>query len=299
MAQLQHVMVGVDFSPRSVVTAQMAITLARPVGATVELAHVVETRISPAEAKVLGKSTAALDALLLQEAQGALAQFAAQLPYEHLQHTVLSGNAAKALTQHADARSTDLLVVGDTGTDPTGSPIGVGVTAYRLVERGPRKVLVVKAGYRGAVKTVAAAISFMPVANDVIRQAHLLARLFGAELRVVRVIPDYTELRYKMAILPSDVERVLSDAVQHNTRRLHRFVDQHQIHDVALKTEVLSGPSGAMLVEYLQREAIDVVVMGTGTSSRIAGYPLGSNTHRVLTRALASVCIVRSLEPAP
>ena len=30
-----------------------------------------------------------------------------------------------------------------------------------------------------------------------------------------------------------------------------------------------------------------------------AGYPIGSITHRVLTQALANVCVTRSLEPAP
>ncbi|MHB9129698.1 MAG: universal stress protein [Armatimonadota bacterium] len=297
MEQLRHVMVGIDFSPRSVAAVQVALTLAKPADATVELVHVVETHVSSDDATVLGISSTDLVDMLLNEARVTLETLAAQLPYEKLHQTVLSGSAARELALHAEKRETDLLVIGDTGAGSTGSPIGVGVTAYRLVERGPRHVLVVKAGHSGKIKTVAAAISFMPVADDVMHEAHLIARLSGAELRVVHVIPDITELRYKMAILPG--ERLLSDSVQHNERRLQEYLGHFQLHDVVLKAEVLLGKSGSVLVDYLQKEDIDIVVMGTGTSYRIAGYPIGSNTHRVLTQSLASVCVVRSLEPAP
>jgi len=275
----------------------MALALARPASATVELVHVVETRISPADATALGISITDLFDVLEREARVTLETFAAQVNYDKLHHTVLSGNAAQELARSAEAQGTDLLVIGDTGAESIGAPVGVGVTAYRLVERGPRNVLVVKAGHSGKIRTVVAAVSFMPVADDVMHEAHLIARLAGAELRVVHVIPDITELRYKMAILPG--ERLLSDSVEHNERRLRDYLGRFPLHDVVLKTEVLLGKSGPMLVDYLQQEEIDVVVMGTGTSYRIAGYPIGSNTHRVLTQSLASVYVVRSLEPAP
>lgn len=299
MNKLKNLIVGVDFSPRSLAATQMAIALAEPADAIVELVHVVETQLSDSDAAVLGKSRDEILALLVDEAQTALSSFAAQLGYEKLRRTVITGSAALELAKHAEKRKVDILVVGDIGSGSSIPPRGVGVTAYRLVERGPRNVLVVKPGHSAKVSSVVAAVTFMPVANDVLRQAHLIARISRAELHVVRVIPDITELRYRLAILPSDMERIFSESVHYNESRLKEFVDKHRIHDVVVRTSTLTGKPGQALVEYLQNENIDVVVLGTGTSYRIVGYPVGSTTHRVLNQTLSSVLVVRSLEPPP
>lgn len=299
MERLKNVMVGIDFSPRAVSAAQMAVTLAEPAGAAVEMVHVVETRLSDSDAAALGKSRSELIELLASEARTALDSFTCQMAYPNLTMTVTTGSPALELDRLSRERNADILVVGDTGAGSSLPPRGVGVTAYRLVERGPRNVLIVKAGHRGKINSVAAAISFVPVADDVLRQAHLLSRLTRAELHVVRAIPDITELRHRLAVLPSDMERVLSDSVRHNEKRLEDFVGNYNIHDVVLKTAILTGKPGQALVEYLQNNDIDVVVLGTGTSYRIVGYPVGSTTHKVLNQTLSSVCVVRSLEPPP
>lgn len=299
MDRLTNLMVGIDFSPRSLSAAQMAAALAEPTRSRVELVHVVETQLSDSDALVLRKSRGELLDLLVKEAETALDNFAGQLECQSFRKTVTTGNPAVELTRLSEERRSDILIVGDTGPDSLVLPRGVGATAYRLVEHGPRNVLVVKAGYSGKIRSVAAAITFVPVADDVLRQAHLIARLSGAELHVVRAIPDVTELRYRLAILPFDIERLMSESAHYNERRLKDFVGKYNINDVALKTAILSGKPGQALVEYLQNEDIDVVVMGTGTSYRVAGYPVGSTTHRVLNQTLSSVCVVRSLEPAP
>lgn len=299
MEGLKHVMVGIDFSPRSVSAAQMAVAIAEPAGAAIELVHVVETQLSDSDAVALGRSRSGLVDLLLGEAKTALDSFSCQLAYADVTTTVATGSPALELDRLSGERRSDMLVLGDTGAGPSTPPRGVGVTAYRLVERGPRNVLVVKASHGGKAMSVAAAVSFVPVAKDVLRQAHLIARFLKADLHVVRVIPDIAELRHRLAVLPSDMERIMGDSVHHNERRLESFVGEKGIHDVVVKTTILAGKPGQALVEYLQDNDIDVVVLGTGTSYRIAGYPLGSTTHKVLNQTMSSVCVVRSLEPAP
>lgn len=295
----KHVLVGVDFSPRSLSAAQMALAIAKSAGTTLELLHVVETQLSESDSTVLGKSRSQLVDLLVDEARLALEHFCAQLEYENLRQTILTGNPAAQITSLAAERNTDLVIVGDTGAGSYAPVKGVGVTTYRLVERGPRNVLVVKAGYSGQVTSVAAAISFVPGADEILRRAVWLAGIYGAELHVLRVIPDIAELRHRLAVLPSDIERALGESVHHNQRRLEEFVEAHQIHDVVTKIVVLPGRPGSALVEYQQKEDIDVIVLGTGTSYRIAGYPIGSTTHKVLNQTISSVFVVRFPEPSP
>jgi nucleotide-binding universal stress UspA family protein len=295
MSEFGYVVVGVDFSPRSISAVELAVSIAEPSDAQVEMVHVVEMRLSDSDALDFGKTRSELEELLVDEARAGLQALAKHLNYKKLQETVVTGSAANELTVLSEERNADMLVIGDTGAGSSPSPKGVGVTAYRLVERGPRNVLVAKAGHCGKINSVAAAISFVTVADDVLRRAHILASISKADLHVVRVIPDIAELRERMAVLPSDIERRLSDSVGFNKRRLDEFVRRQEIHDVVLKTIILSGSPGPALVDYLREENIDVVVLGTGTSYRIAGYPVGSTTHRVLNQTLSSVCVVRSV----
>lgn len=299
MHKIQKLLVGIDFSPRSLAAAQIAVAIAQPTGASIELVHVVETKISDSDALILGMSTSELENMYINEAGKALSNFSVNFNYRKLNQTILTGSPAIELTKLYEDRKADLLVVGDTGSGSSTPLKGVGSTAYRLVELGPRNILVVNASHSGKVKKVAAAISFVPVADDVLRRAYHLAHISNAELHILRAIPDIAELRSHLAILPNDIERRLSNSINNNTQRLKEFVDNYKIHDVYLKTVILQGKPGPVLVEYLHKEDIDVVVMGTGTSYRIAGYPIGSNTHRVLNQTLSSVYVVRSLEPAP
>lgn len=292
-------MVGIDFSPRSFAAAQMAVALAAPTGASVELVHVVETQLSDSDALILGLSVKDLQNLLIKEVEVTLDKLAEQLEYQNLHKTITVGSPAVELARLSEEHRSDILIVGDTGAESLTLPRGVGATAYRLVEHGPRYVLVVKAGYSGKIRSVAAAISFVPVADDVMRQAYLIARLFKAELHVVRAIPDITELRFRIAVLPFDLEHIISESENYNKLRLEDFVGKYNIDDVAVKISILSGKPGQVLVEYLQNENIDVVVIGTGTSYRVAGFPIGSTTHSVLNRTLSNVYVVRSLETAP
>lgn len=298
MDGLRNLLVGIDFSPRSFAAARMAVALAEPEGASVELVHVIEMQVTDSDIALLGRSREDLESLLIDEARTALDGVASQLGYDRLQQTVLVGSPAKELARHFDERSADLLVVGDTGSRSAELSKGVGVNTYRLVERGPRKVLVVNAGHCEKIRTVAVAVSFVPVADDLMRQAHLLASTAQASLHVVHAIPDIAEQRYQLAFARSSIERALSKSRQFGEERLRDFIARYDIYDVVVKAVVLQGNPGAVLVEYLRQEDIDVVVIGTGTAIRVAGYPIGSTTHTVLNQTLSSVFVVRSLEPS-
>lgn len=298
MDSFKHLMVGVDFSPRSTTASHTAIALARTGNAKVTLVHVVRSHVDDTDSVILRKSRTEIIGILVKEASDALDHFARQFMYPRLHTLVLTGHPATELHQAAIDQQADILVAGDIGSQADDPPRGVGFTAYQLVEHGPQNVLIVKAGHNGSIRSVAAAISFVPVADAVLNHAYRIARLAGARLHAVRVIPDYSELRHRLAYLPQDLDRKLGDSVAYNTQRLKTFLAEYDISDTETRVVVLQGHPGSTLVKYLQDQNIDLVVLGTGTSYRLLGHPVGSTTHRILNQTLSSVYIVRSGEPS-
>ncbi len=290
---MKRLMAGVDFTPRSTAAAHTAVAIAERANADVILVHVVSWPWDEADDFIPKKTNVELLNLLVNEATSTLHHFARQFDYPQVQTMVVTGSPADTLTRLATEQQADMLVIGDIGGQTTGAPVGVGANAYRLVENGPSNVMVVKPSHSHQIRTVVAAISFVPVADLVITKAHQIARLTGARLHVVRVIPDFAELRHKLAYLPQDLERIFSGSEVFNRQRLDAFLSRHAVHEADPRCTVISGRPGPTLVTYLRDNDIDLVVLGTGTSYRPLGYPVGSTTHRILNESLSSVLVVR------
>lgn len=296
MAEFKRLMVGVDFSPRSLTAAQMAVALASPTEATVEIVHVCEAQCTDADALILGKKKTELQDVLLDEAQAELNNFAGQIGYKKIEVTLLSGSAANQLSRRYIETSADVLVIGDVGARSASAYKGVGVTTYRLVENGPKKVLVVKPGHYGKLNNVAASIDYKSISSEVFEQARDICRITGAVLHVVNAYLNIVEKHLIIVSTESKAKQALRDLQHDSERQLREFVENQGPVDVPIRLANLPGsPSGA-LTRYLQDEEIDLVVLGTGTSFRLVGYPIGSTTHTVLNEALSSVFVIRSEE---
>jgi len=296
MRKLRHVIVGVDFSPRSLKASQMAVMLARQAGAVVQLVHVCEVQPTDRDALILGRSVEQLGDMLVEEARTQLEQFAAQLGYADVETTVVRGYPARELGRIHEQRQADLLVVGDTGSRSTVTTTGVGVNTYRLVEHGPPRMLIARVGFRGEIAKVAAAIDYEDLSDAVIGWACTVCHYTGAELRVIHAYSD-TAINRMRLVSSEPAAREASDRLkEENERRLRDLTDQHRVCDLPTELVVMPGSPSSVIPRYLQDENIDMVVLGPGTSFRIAGYPIGSTTHTILSQSLASILIVRTGE---
>lgn len=296
MRKLRQVIVGVDFSPRSLTASQMAVMLAGHAGAAVQLVHVCEVRPTDHDALMLGRSPEELEDMLLDEARAQLERFAAQLGYADTETTVICGSPARELARIHKERQADLLVVGDTGARSTATTTGVGVNTYRLVEHGPPRMLIARVRYRGEVTKVAAAIDYEDLSEAVLDWACAICHYTGATLRVVHAYSDTAVNRMRLVSSEAAAREAFSRLRDENERRLRDFANEHRVCDLPTELAVIPGAPSSTIPRYLQDEDIDMVVLGPGTSFRIAGYPIGSTTHTILSQSLASIFIVRTGE---
>lgn len=294
MDELKCLLVGVDFSPRSHTAAQMAVFLAKLTSASVEMMHVVETRITETDAQIMGIDKKEIEQAEINESKAELAALAEHLNYDNIRTRVVSGNAAESLTLRCREIGADILLVGDTGSMSLEARHALGVTAYRLVENGPEKVLVVKPSYHGVLDRIAAAVDFSPVSTEVMNQAIFIAKLIGARLSAVHAFSTAHIKRIRLIFRGGSLDDVMQSLREDTKKNLNEFLREFDNCGVSIEPVVLAGSVSSALLEYLQDEQIDMVVLGTGESLHIAGFPIGSTAHTIIEQTLASVLIVRA-----
>ena len=140
--KLKHLLVPVDFSENSTPAIEAAIGLAKPVGATVTLLHVLEPIIIPYGESLPIEPPS--DVVRREGAEAEMERLRARYGAEGALDTlVLSGSAWDTICETADRKEADLIVLtshGHTGL----RRLLLGSTAERIVRHARHPVLVLK-----------------------------------------------------------------------------------------------------------------------------------------------------------
>jgi len=91
---------------------------------------------------------------------------------------------------------------------------------------------------------------------------------------------------YSVLVPPEQIEEA-------GTFALEATLEGIDVGDVTLIKKVVQGYPSTMILEEVEKEAIDLVVMGSHGYGPIAGSVLGSVSQRVLHRAECPVLIVK------
>jgi nucleotide-binding universal stress UspA family protein len=128
-----------------------------------------------------------------------------------------------------------------------------------------------------------------------IRTAVELAKVHGARLTGVHVIPDYHLLiAYEGAFDPITEERIEQEAKTRAASYLAYIEDAARQAGIACRTvcETSDHPYDAIL-RTCESEGCDLVVMTSHGRKGLAAVLLGSETRKVLTHARVPVLVVR------
>jgi len=118
-----------------------------------------------------------------------------------------------------------------------------------------------------------------------------LARTFGGEVELLNVMyirEAYWgyNVAYSILVSPEQIEEA-GELV------LKATLEGIDVGNVPLKKKVVQGYPSTMILEEVEREALDLVVMGSHGYGPVAGSVLGSVSQRVLHKAEVPVLIVK------
>lgn len=276
MSKLHRVLAAVDFSAPARVAFDHALALSRLHGAALSVVHAI-----PSETPV---SWDARDRSQLMIALGEAAK-AAGVPFTF---TVQSGDPAKVILLHANARQPDLIVLG-TGTRSAFDRFRFGSVAETVARKAAQPVLVVPE----ATDTVAGstpftnvvvAVDFHEGSSTAVERALAMA---GGDSRVtvvhvVRGVPYERAYRYPHKLMEPEYQRSLARSAW---RRMRAIVPFGATTGRKVHARVVTGEPTAQIARVAAEVGADLILVGVTSRGPIGRWFMGSTAARVIRTA--------------
>jgi nucleotide-binding universal stress UspA family protein len=85
--------------------------------------------------------------------------------------------------------------------------------------------------------------------------------------------------------------RMLAEKI--HTRKISVLLAEYDLSDIRHSVVVLKGDPGEMIVDYSDKNGIDLIVMGTIGLSGLSGLIMGSTAEKVIERVNCSVLTIK------
>src|SRR5437660_1793107 len=200
------------------------------------------------------------------------------------------GDDVGAVVAEAGAHA-DLVVLGSHGRSEVGALL-LGSVGQSAASRLEAPMLVLHAPFQPPApaepRTVLLAVDGSPTSDEAAAEAARVASGFGAEVRVLHVVPLATVAAAGVTETDQEAEGIL-----------RRGVDAVEAGGARATGEIVTDPSVAgAIVAAARRHGADLVVLGSRRPSHLGGLVLGSVGHEVIHQLRRPVLLARHVRQA-
>ena len=208
------------------------------------------------------------------------------------------GAAWEELSKESANGQYDLVLIG-TRSKNRAQSILFGSTAHKLMRFSPCPVWIVKPTELREIREVAIATDLSPASQPAFRLAVTVARAIQATLVVIHVL-ELSDLRY-LSMAGVAEEQLARTEERH--RQAADAAIREQLHQTDFRTlphgvmiEILNGSADVAIPEFVARNEIDLLVIGTHGRSGISSMLLGNTAERLLPGLHASLLAVKPVD---
>lgn len=270
----EDILLTTDGSEMATRACEHGLWLADQVGATVHVVHVV----LPEDADDTERSDAAIGAVRSSATERNLS----------IDSSVRSGSPATKILEHAAEHGVDLIVCGTHGR--TGlRRLVTGSVAGRVIRDAKVPVLSVTptaGGTRTEISDILLATDDRRGAEAANEQALDLASALKADLHALSVVDD----------TGSRLEVVLEAFEAQAESAVEAIQSSRATRGISVTGTIERGEPSREIVDYAERQSVDLIVMGTESRSGLERFVFGSCSQRVVSTAPVPVLTVRTLE---
>jgi nucleotide-binding universal stress UspA family protein len=283
-----QIVVATDGSTTATEAVRFGATVAKALGGSLTLVHVVPTevgRLTPFVRETCPPRERQAGEALLRSAQADAAKWGSQAAVR-----LALGQPVEAILRAVRDARADMLVVGTRGRRGV-ARLFLGSVAEALAKAAPCPVAVVREFGRASVGMgpLVAPTDFSEGAADAARAAARLARRLGVRLVLLHVLPEVVAQRGDD---PKAVRRADLKLHREAENRLHSLIETLGLDSSQAETRLVTGVDVAGILHVAQKIHAGCIVMGTRGLTGLPRVLLGSVTDQVLRQAPCPVLVV-------
>ena len=293
MPHARTLLAATDFSAPARHALERAAQLAAShPGTRLTLAHVASRSALDTLRRLLSSDAAGIEAQLLEQAEHGLADLAAQLAARHpcaIDTVLKQGVAQAALVELAEARNSDLLVMGTRGTHFVHEHL-LGSTTERVLRSTRRPLLAVKQRPHAPYRRILAPVDFSDHAAAAINTAY--AWLPDADFVLLHAFESELESTFRLAGMDDDRIHEYRILARESARAsMEAFIGKLEVPPSRLSRQLVHGAATLHILEHEQSLDADLIVMGKHGQSVMEELLLGSVTQHVLAYSSSDVFV--------
>ncbi len=294
MKKLNNLLAATDFSAAGNLAAARACQLAENLSSQLELIHVFNLQaLQQLQDWLEGEQRNSLRDKLRHQAREELDNLSTSLTQQYGGHPaarLLEGTASSTIAAQADAKQSDLVIVGAHGAGHLHELL-VGSTPIKLLKHLRCPLLIVRQTTEPAYRRI-----LVPIDITLESFAHLqLARELAPEAQIIalHVFELPFEGRLRMAgIEERQLQELIASAHQQAQEKLQAQVQQiagEQIH-----CAVVHGEPSRGIVQYAREQDCDLILLARRQQHPLQEMLLGSTSRHVLHESACDVLISTS-----
>lgn len=208
-----------------------------------------------------------------------------------LEFDILEGHVGQAIVREAEARKSDLIVLGAVGHSVFERMLG-SVSDY-VASQAPCSVLLVRPTGLSTRKRpidLCFAQDESQASTEAIRQMASFGWGAGTHIDVVGVVAlpfAYSEIPYEFSV--PEIRNSIQQSVTRAAEQLRKLSPNVQTHIVE------GSHTGDALVEFAKKRGSDIIVLGNSVHDRLERFLFGSTSRYVLRHAKCSIWIARKI----
>lgn len=283
-----QIVVATDGSITSSEAVRFGATLAKALGGSLTLLHVVPTEVdhlAPFVRETCPPRERRAGEALLRSAQGDVAEWGAQAAVR-----LAVGRPVEAILRAVREVRADMLVVGTRGRRGV-ARVFLGSVAEALAKVAPCPVAVVREFGRASlgIGPLVAPTDFSEGAADAARTAARLARRLGVRVVLLHVLPEVVAQRGDD---PKATRREELKLRREAENRLRTVIETLDLDSGQGESILMTGVDVAGILHVAQKIDAGCIVMGTRGLTGLPRVLLGSVTDQVLRQAPCPVLVV-------
>lgn len=207
---------------------------------------------------------------------------------------VISGDIASTIVDLAIAEDVDLITMTTHGYSGITRWM-LGSVTERVLRNAPCPVLVVRC--EGLPKNAVITLDGSELSESALSPGLTLARLVGADVTLLFV--DQTKKLGDLELNLLDAagaglgKQIAQEDGDSNGQYLRNIVEKYQAPSQEINSLVLGGPPAAAILDYVEREPVDLLIMATHGHTGLRRWVYGSVTEKCLHNTACAMLIVR------